>query len=112
MWMSFKADCPFAIRIYVGGINAISGEPQVETFATVARQQKLMKSKMPFQNYPVVRPSLKHQSWIDGIAKLDGSVSQFFAMPLSLGYTLEVQISGQESDRRIKIEIIPIKISD
>lgn len=31
MWMSFRSDIPFAITIYSGGINAISGKPISKT---------------------------------------------------------------------------------
>jgi hypothetical protein len=109
MWMSFKASCPFAIKVYIGGINVISGEPKVETLATIARRQKLMKLDMPIQDDLVAGPSHKHQDWIDGIVKRDGSVSQFVAMPLGLGCTVEGQISAQESIGGVQIEITPIK---
>jgi hypothetical protein len=31
MWMSFKSDKPSAVKISVGGVNALTGLPQNET---------------------------------------------------------------------------------
>lgn len=70
MWINFKADCPFAIKVYIGGINAISGEPAVETEHTLQRRKILLDQKKNIQDY-VVAPE---QLWLDGIASTDGSV--------------------------------------
>ena len=37
------------------------------------------------------------QPWLDGIATGKGTIRQFVAMPLGLGYTVEGQVSGEES---------------
>jgi hypothetical protein len=109
MWIKFRADRPFAIRIYVGGINVISGEPKAETHGTIARSEKLRKQTKTVQDYVVAGPAEAHQDWIDGIVKDDGSVAQFVAMPLGSGYTVEAQITGRESIGGMQIEVIPTK---
>lgn len=85
MWINFHSSDPFAIKIYVGGVNAVSGEPARETGATLIRRMKLLEQKQNIQDY-VVAPS---QLWLDGIASSDGTVRQFVAMPLGSGYSVE-----------------------
>src|SRR5277367_1231360 len=109
MLMNFTATRPFATKVCVGGISAISGEPVVETLATLARRQKLVGSKLPIQDYLVAGPTTKHQDWIDEILGENDSVAQFVAMPQGSGYTVEGQISGRETTDGLQIEVIPIK---
>ena len=98
---------PFAVKIYVGGINAVSGEPARETEVTMMRRLKLMKSHMSIQDY-LVPPK---QLWLDGIASTDGTVRQFVAMPLDTGYSVEAQVSGEEVVGGIQIEVTPSKLN-
>lgn len=42
--------------------------------------------------------------------KADGKVSQFVAAPVGSGYSVEAQITGQESVAGIQFEIIPSKL--
>ncbi|KAF2464590.1 uncharacterized protein BDR25DRAFT_271593 [Lindgomyces ingoldianus] len=104
----------YMIKIYVGGINAISGEPAVETAATrLRRLAKLAASKPsrsiysssvnPLQDYVVVPAQL----WLDGIADTDGTVRQFVAMPFGSGYSVESQITGLDATGGIQIEVTP-----
>ncbi len=73
MSLHFKATKPFAIVIYVKGVNAISGAPRdekpIDTFARIL--------KLPYQDYLVVPP----QKWLDGIAISPGLVRQLVAVP-------------------------------
>ena len=41
MWIDFEGaqSCDYMIKIYVGGVNAISGEPAVEDAGTKLRRQ-------------------------------------------------------------------------
>ncbi|OJA21656.1 hypothetical protein AZE42_09322, partial [Rhizopogon vesiculosus] len=39
MWLRFTGNKPFAIRIYVGGVNGISGEPMIPNMATLLKRQ-------------------------------------------------------------------------
>lgn len=90
---------PNAIKIGVGGINAVSGLSWDE-----------MLHDDP-QDY-VVCPN---QPWLDGINTGAGSVRQFVAMPLGGGYTVEAQLTGREEVGGIQLlafEPIPSRFPD
>jgi hypothetical protein len=82
-WLSFESPHwrPQALKVAVGMINAVSGDPWSE--AIIARRE---------QDYLVCPP----QPWLDGINAGDGIVRQFVAMPLGMGYTVEGQVTGEE----------------
>lgn len=103
MWINFQAEAPFAIKIFVGGINAVSGEPLTETPATLLRRLTLLSKEKSVQDY-VVPPK---QLWLDGIASGDGKVRQFVAMPFGTGYTVEAQITGQDVLGGLQFHVIP-----
>ena len=103
MWISFKSTEPFAIKIYLGGVNAVSGEPARETETTMMRRIQLMQQQKCIQDY-VVTPE---QHWLDGIASTNGCVRQFVAMPIGTGYSVEAQVAGEESVGGIQIEVTP-----
>jgi len=88
LWIAFEgADWkPNAVKVGIGRIDALTGEPWSETLAKP-------------QNY-LVAPD---QPWIDGINAGDGFIRQFVAMPLGEGYTVEGQISGEERAGGIQI---------
>jgi hypothetical protein len=71
---------PSIAKVCVGKINAISGK---------AYSERLSNST---QDYVVI-PA---QKWLDGISSGKGTVSQFVAMPLGQGYTIEAQITDEE----------------
>jgi hypothetical protein len=71
---------PCAVKVGVGGVNAVSGEPWHESLSADP------------QDYLVCPP----QPWLDGINSGDGSVRQFVAVPLGRGHTVEAQITGEE----------------
>lgn len=91
LWLGFHAASwkPNAVKVAVGGINAISGEPYDEAFHSAP------------QNY-IVCPD---QPWLDGIHTGHGSVRQFVAMPLGFGYTVEGSITGSEKVGGIQIKV-------
>ncbi len=91
MWIAFSATAwkPNAVKIGVGGIDAISGLP----FDGVLRDDP--------QNY-VVCPK---QLWLDGLNSREGSVSQFTAMPLGSGQTVEGQLTGAEEIGGIEVRV-------
>ena len=95
LWLSFAAAPwkPNAVQIAVGGVNAVSGEPD----ATGLRADP--------QNY-VVCPE---QLWLDGINTGRGVVRQFVAMPLGLGYTVEASVTGRETVGGIQITVFEPK---
>jgi hypothetical protein len=103
MWISFESDQKFAVKVYVGGVNAVSGEPSTDTEQTLVRRYKLLSERKSIQDY-VVTPD---QVWFDGIATQDGTVRQFVAMPLGSGYTVEAQITGADLIGGLQIEVTP-----
>lgn len=108
MWISFRSSERFAIKIYVGGVNAVSGEPAREMELTMMRRLKLLQQKKSVQDY-VVTPA---QLWLDGIASADGTVRQFVAMPLGSGYSVEAQITGEEVVGGLQFEVVPAKMPE
>ncbi|KAK4892975.1 hypothetical protein LTR49_028541 [Elasticomyces elasticus] len=106
MWINFASKEPFAVKVYVGGVNAISAEPAKETEETMMRRLKLLQRKQCVQDY-LVTPD---QLWLDGIASEDGMVRQFVAMPLGTGYSVEAQITGEETTGGLQIEVTPYKV--
>ena len=67
-------------KVSVGRVNAISGK------------EHDLKIRPHRQDYVVI----PDQRWLDGINSGSGSVSQFVAMPLGKGYTIEAQITDEE----------------
>jgi hypothetical protein len=109
LWISFHEEgewrrtskrIPFAIRIYTGGINAISGEPMRPNMATFL---KAMNGVRPKQDYLV----FPDQRWIDGTTVSPGVVRQFVSTSYGSGFSIENQITGLETVGGIQIEIIP-----
>jgi hypothetical protein len=104
MWINFRAMEPFAIKIYVGGVNAISGELAAEDEQTMCRRSALLAEGKSVQDYIVV----PQQKWLDGIANTDGTVRQFVAMPMGSGYSVETQIRGMDCYGGLQFEITPL----
>lgn len=104
MWIRFHSTRTYAIKIYVGGVNAISGESAVETAATKLRRQNLLRQSKSIQDYVIVPDQL----WLDGIATGDGNVRQFVAMASRTGYSVEAQVTGDEVTGGLQFEITPI----
>lgn len=103
MWMRFQASAPFMIKIYMGGVNAVSGEHAKETSEAKQRRAFLKKKGKSIQDYLVV----PDQDWIDGVAVKPGLVRQFVAMPMGAGYSVEAQLTGEETVGGIQLEITP-----
>lgn len=87
-------DCDFAIRIYSGGINTISGKAHSECTC----QQ---------QDYYVV----PLQKTIHGFYATNEEVKQFVAMPLGGSYSVESQLTGTDSLGGIQFQIAPRMIT-
>lgn len=105
MWINFKSKKRYAIKIYVGGVNAVSGEPAVENAATTLRRRQKLSQNKPIQDYVVV----PDQKWLDGIANSTGQVRQFVAMSMGSGHSVEAQVTGQDVVGGIQVEITPEK---
>ncbi|KAK3044758.1 hypothetical protein LTS18_000440, partial [Coniosporium uncinatum] len=103
MWINSEATQPFAFNVYVGGVNAISGEAMIETEETAKRRSARLTEKKPIQDY-IVPPN---QLWLDGIANADGTVRQFVAMTKGSDYSVEAQVTGQDLICGLQFEIIP-----
>ncbi|EPS36191.1 hypothetical protein H072_10303 [Dactylellina haptotyla CBS 200.50] len=106
MWIDFQfkacqiVDSQYAIKIFTGGVNAISGEPE---FQRTNSEMEPWQYKQFRQDYIVV----PGQIWLDGIATGSGKVRQFVATPLGRGLTIEAQITGDEAAGGIQFEITP-----
>ncbi|KAI1085688.1 hypothetical protein F5B20DRAFT_587646 [Whalleya microplaca] len=105
MWIEFSALAPFAIKVYVGGVNAVSGLPMTENEATKQKRLTMLKEGKQIQDYMVV----PGQRWLDGIASEDGKIRQFVAQPKGSGFSVEAQVTGEEKVGGIQIEVIPTK---
>jgi len=108
MWIRFESNDEFAIKVFVGAINAISGEPAIETAATRLRRLNLLADYKSVQDY-VTTPD---QLWLDGIASTQGRVRQFVAMPVGSGYAVEAQVTGEDVTGGLQFEITPAKRPD
>ena len=108
LWIHFKTEHLFAIKIFVGGVNAISGESKADTVATALQRQVQLSEGKSVQDYVVT----KGQLWVDGIVKSDGTVMQFVATPVGTGYSVEAQLTGQDSIAGIQFEIMVPKIDE
>ena len=95
MWLSFDRPSwrPCAVKIAVGRVNAVTGEPWDERI-------------VPGRQDYVVCPE---QPWLDGINAGDGFIRQFVAMPLGMGYTVEGQVTAQEEFGGIQIAVFEPK---
>src|SRR5688572_12203089 len=89
LWISFRSRYwkPNAVKVAVGKVNAVSGKPW---------NQKLAAEE---NDYLVCPP----QPWLDGINAGEGYIRQFVAMPLGMGYTVEAQVTGEETFGGIQI---------
>lgn len=76
-------------KVSVGRVNAISGK------------EHDLKIRPHRQDYIVI----PDQQWLDGINSGSGSVSQFVAMPLGKGYTVEAQVTDEEKHGGFQLAI-------
>ena len=92
MWLGFRAPHfkPRALKVGIGGIDALSGEP----FAPDAL------SEDP-QDYVVI----PDQPWLDGIKAGEGFIRQFVAVPLGEGLTVEAQLTGTEKEGGLALSL-------
>ena len=103
MWIAFESKSDFAVKVHVGGVNALSGESRNEDMSTTMRRQKLLSEGKSIQDY-IVTPG---QLWLDGIPIGHGRVRQFVAMPTGSGFSLEAQVTSRECVAGIQFEVIP-----
>jgi hypothetical protein len=96
MWVSFAPRHwrPNAVKVAAGKVNAVSGKPWDQTLHPPARA-----GKDEVQDYLTCPP----QPWLDGFNTGGGSVRQFVAMPLGMGYTVEGQVTGKEEHGGVQL---------
>jgi hypothetical protein len=94
MWLRFSGDQAL-LRVAAGDINAISGKKWSGTSGAMQTAAA--------QDYCV----LPHQPWLDGFRSGPEHVSQFVAMPVGRGYTVEEQVTGGSSGGML-LEVIPL----
>lgn len=93
MWISFGSTVPHAVKVAIGKVCALTGKRWSERLHDDP------------QDYLVAPP----QPWLDGICVGNGRIRQFVAMPLGMGYTVEGQITGEESFGGIQIKAYAAK---
>lgn len=96
MWISFVSDNTYAIKIFAGNVNAISGKPDTASH----KENQATRKDLTLQDF-VVTP---HQHWLDGVATEAGRV-QFVAMPMGSGHSTEAPVTGQDSVGRLNFEV-------
>jgi hypothetical protein len=89
LWLAFNGARwkPNAVKVGIGGINAVSGELWDE------------RLRADPQDY-LVCPD---QPWLDGINAGAGFIRQFVAAPLGSGLTVEGQLTGAEEEGGIQL---------
>jgi hypothetical protein len=98
MWISIGSRHwrPNAMKIAAGKINAVSGKPWDQKLAEPIRGKRREED---LQDYLVCPP----QPWLDGFNTGKGTIRQFVAMPLGMGYTVEGQVTGKEEHGGLQI---------
>lgn len=95
MWMSFRPLKPCALKVSVGGINALTGTPQGVSV-------KGKQDYLPLED-------VYGQLWLDGMSTAPGVVRQFVAVPLGHNHTVEGQLTGRESEGGIQIDTFTVR---
>ncbi|RYP61426.1 hypothetical protein DL769_007711 [Monosporascus sp. CRB-8-3] len=108
MWIRLSSATPFMIKIYCGGVNAVSAEHYSEDLSAKFRRLKLSMDKESTRDYIVT----SEQFWVDGIPTEPSIVRQFVAMPMGQGYTVEAQLTGKEINGGLQFEITPSLIKE
>jgi len=92
MWLSFEAPHwkPYALKVGIGGIDALTGEPFEPDHLGADPQDYLV---------------IPDQPWLDGINAGDGFIRQFVAVPLGEGLTVEAQLSGEEYQGGLQLSV-------
>ena len=81
----------YAIRPFVGGVNAITGDPFIPNMRSFLKQQNQIPRK---QDYVVVRPKpAQSQKWLDGVRSAKGIVRQFIAVDSGSPESIEHQVT-------------------
>lgn len=108
LWISFQPRHwrPNAVKVAAGKINAVSGRPWSAKLEAPSKRGGPFRALFggrsePEQDYLVVPP----QPWLDGFKTGSGTIKQFVAMPLGMGYTVEGQLTGQETHGGLQLMV-------
>jgi hypothetical protein len=95
LWLQFHGATwkPNAVKVAVGGVNAISGEKWDDTLRASP------------QDYIVI----PDQPWLDGINVGTGIVRQFIAVPLGSGRSVESQLTGVDEMGGLQVVVFEPK---
>jgi hypothetical protein len=100
LWIDFSMADPWArsaVKVGIGKVNAVTGEPWTDRLQAASGGLE--------QDYLV----LPDQPWLDGINVGDGRIRQFVAVPLGSDYTVESQVTGEETWGGIQLLVVPGK---
>lgn len=98
LWIDFTGSYgPSAVKVGIGKVNAVTGEPWSDELHARSPGRK--------QDYLVV----PNQPWLDGINVGNGRIRQFVAVPLGSDYTVEGQVTGDETWGGIQLLVVPSK---
>lgn len=100
LWIHFRVADPWArsaVKVGIGKVNAVTGEPWTDRLQPASDGRK--------QDYLV----LPDQPWLDGINVDEGRIRQFVAVPLGSDYTVEGQVTGEETVGGIQLLVVPGK---
>ncbi len=91
MWIAFSGRWwrPNAVKVAVGTVNAVTGEPWKEGLSCIP------------QDYIVV----PEQPWLGGIAAGQGYIRQFVAAPVNAGHAAGQQTTNDEESGKIRITV-------
>nr|RBQ93681.1 hypothetical protein FVER53263_01688 [Fusarium verticillioides] len=92
MCVSFESEKRYAIKIFAGNVNVISGKPRMPDATLAYRRPGLPSQKKFIQDYVVTPP----QPRIDDVVTKSQEVRQFVTMPVGSGHSVE----GQTTDER------------
>ncbi len=93
LWIRFRSDYPFAVKVATGKVCAITGD---------AWANHLNRDPQDYAALP-------EQPWLDGYCVEEGTIRQFVAMPLGEGYTVEEQLTGAATHGGLQIVAYPMK---
>ncbi|KAJ7152799.1 hypothetical protein C8R46DRAFT_1301987 [Mycena filopes] len=94
LWINFRKEQSMkaAVKISVGGVNAVSGEVKNKMSPPGIEQDYIVSDLQP---------------WLDGVRTSAGVVRQFVVAQLGEGYTVEEQIAGTATEGGFQFDIFP-----